>query len=98
MSTAPNAASAYRLRCDARRSRATLGTVLDDLTDHSADILRLLKGIDIATPLTDDRLADYLAADLLEAHDATGISLDAWDSARQFVERRIGHTITPNGA
>ena len=43
-------------------------------------------------------LAYELAADLLELHDDTGISLDNWESARMFVETRIGHEITENGA
>lgn len=37
-----------------------------------------------------EAMARRLAADLLEAHDETGISLDGWDNARQFVE-----TMTP---
>lgn len=43
-------------------------------------------------------LEDDLAADLLELHDATGISLDNFNSARQFVEQRIGGPIQENGA
>ncbi len=39
---------------------------------------------------------DRLAADLLEIHDATGISLDDWPAAREFVEALIGHPITEN--
>lgn len=37
-----------------------------------------------------------LAADLLEMHDATGISLDNWPAARTFVEHLIGRPITEN--
>ena len=37
-----------------------------------------------------------LAADLLEAHDQTGISLDDWVWARRFVEEFIGINVLPN--
>ncbi len=40
-----------------------------------------------------------LAADLLEMHDATGISLDSWPTACQFIEQLTpGITIEENGA
>lgn len=38
-----------------------------------------------------------LADDLLQAHEDTGISLDNWGPAREFVEAFHG-PITPNGA
>lgn len=41
--------------------------------------------------------AALLAAELLEIHDATGISLDNWATARRFVETRIGESIDENG-
>lgn len=44
----------------------------------------------------DEKLAYRLAAELLSAHDDTGISLDDWPTARQFVERRLGKPILPN--
>lgn len=47
--------------------------------------------------LRDHALQLALAADLLEAHDETGISLDAWQAARAFVERHIGKPILENG-
>jgi hypothetical protein len=67
-------------------------------TDHSAAIaaLRARCPSDTAA-LDDEQVATLLAADLLEAHDDTGISLDNWISAREFVERRIGREIEPNG-
>lgn len=37
-----------------------------------------------------------VAADLLEAHDDTGISLDNWSSARGLVETLIGEEILEN--
>jgi hypothetical protein len=38
----------------------------------------------------------HLAADLLELHDASAISLDNWEAARTFVERLIGAEIKEN--
>lgn len=38
-----------------------------------------------------------VAADLLEIHAQTGLSLDHWDSARTFVERHTGASVVPNG-
>lgn len=70
-------------------------------TDHSEQVaeLRRRAGVsDTAPHLTDREVDLLLAADLLEAHDDTGISLDAWVSARTFVERHAGITITENGA
>ena len=60
-------------------------------TDHSQEIAALRK---VASLMLDDDLIIQLnlAADLLEAHDQTGISLDDWPWARRFVE---GHTHTP---
>jgi hypothetical protein len=71
-----------------------------DMTDHSDVIARLRS---LAPPDTSPMLADaevrlLLAADLLELHDLTGISLDAWCAAREFVERTAGITVTENGA
>lgn len=68
-------------------------------TDHSADIARLRSiAVGNGALRPSDRIDMGLAADLLELHDMTGISLDAWRLARSFVERHIGHTITENGA
>jgi len=39
-----------------------------------------------------------LASDLLEMHEATGISLDNWDTARAFVEAFTGAPVVPNNA
>ena len=44
-----------------------------------------------------DAIELRLAADLLEAHDQTGISLDDWPNARRFVEVLTGVTVIPNG-
>lgn len=70
------------------------------MTDHSDDVARLRAACppDTTPMLTDMEVAALLAADLLEAHDDTGISLDNWIAAREFVERHIGHTIDENAA
>lgn len=64
-------------------------------TDHSdvIEVLRLLG--DIAHGMEGIELR--LAADLLEAHDQTGISLDDWPNARRFVEVLSGVDVIPNG-
>lgn len=41
--------------------------------------------------------AATLAADLLDLHKRTGISLDNWDAARRFVEHHTGEQVVPNG-
>lgn len=67
-----------------------------EATAHTIDALILLLD---ALPSNELRLAAMreLADDLLEAHEETGISLDAWVSAREFVEAYHG-PITENGA
>jgi len=68
-------------------------------TDHSADIAHLRdRSSELAAPWAESANRLDLAADLLEMHDATGISLDAWPTARRFVEVTLGHPITENGA
>ncbi len=71
-------------------------------TDHSEDIVclradaeseRLLAGGSAFVALALDT-----AAELLEVHDDTGISLDNWTAPRAFVELLIKHPITENGA
>jgi len=65
------------------------------VTDHKyeIDILRSVHTVQAG-----------LAADMLELHDKTGISLDNWENARQFVESQVRlatanrkFQITPNG-
>jgi len=71
------------------------------VTDHSDVVFQLrarARHGDTHPDLTDDDVALLLAADLLETHDDTGISLDCWIAAREFVERLAGITITENGA
>lgn len=63
-------------------------------TNHSEDIKFLRSEAESGTT-TDNSLV--LAADLLELHDNTGISLDNWASAREYVEILIGHPIKENG-
>lgn len=74
------------------------------MTDHSATIAamretqRLMELIPNPTDLEITlRLAVATAADLLELHDTTGISLDHWVAARALVEHLSGTTIEPNG-
>ena len=38
-----------------------------------------------------------LAADLLELHDRTGISLDAWDNAREFIRATLAYIEADGG-
>jgi hypothetical protein len=52
------------------------------LTDHSRAI-EALRSSSVITPALD------LAADLLEMHDSTSISLDNWESAKTFVETYV---------
>lgn len=44
-------------------------------------------------PRRERRITIRLAAELLEAHDDTGISLDAWPTAREFVEHHLGSSV-----
>lgn len=68
--------------------------------DHEDVVARLRDQCrsDTSPDLTMFEVCTLLAADLLEAHDDTGISLDNWIAAREFVERHIGRTIYENGA
>lgn len=78
-------------------------------TDHSdeiAELRRMAKEVlDEGDSISDDgEFTDsrggyvtlMLAADLLEAHDQTGISLDDWPYAREFVEGLLERPIIPN--
>jgi hypothetical protein len=67
--------------------------------DHTTHIrkLRLRARPDTTPDLTDDELADHVAADLLEAHDLGDLSLDNWVAAREFVERRADIIVAVNG-
>lgn len=65
-------------------------------TDHTAQIAALREHNSIQTSL---------AADLLEIHDATGISLDDWENAREFIRAALDYiefdgdsTLQENGA
>lgn len=60
-------------------------------TDHSEEIARLRERATRKERY--DQLVYLLAADLLEAHDESGISLDAWQPARDLVELLIGDDI-----
>lgn len=64
-------------------------------TDHRDEIAMLYLLCDEAS---DSEVAREfrLAAELLWAHDDTGISLDDWPTARQFVEHRLGCPVLPN--
>lgn len=78
-------------------------------TDHAEEIVELramaaeaLADSDSMSDegvFTDGRLTYLtlnLAADLLEAHDQTGISLDDWPYARQLVEALLESPVLPN--
>lgn len=65
-------------------------------TNHQADIEVLSYGLAFVRE-EQMRRCLRLAIELLEAHDASGISLDNWDAAREFVEALTGQEITPNG-
>jgi len=65
-------------------------------TDHSEEIAMLRQLAGEVTSNTNLVVDVNLAADLLEAHDQTGISLDDWPYARRYVERFIGRSVLPN--
>lgn len=65
-------------------------------SDHSAEIAQLRDQVGDGTAL--EALTLAVAADLLQAHDETGISLDDWLSARLLVELLIGKPILENEA
>lgn len=44
------------------------------------------------------KACEALADDLHMLHQATGISLDDWETARTFVEAFRGEPVVPNGA
>ena len=67
------------------------------MTSHRVEI-DALRGLAINVEDDLQSLMLLVASDLLEMHDATGISLDNWPSARGLVEKLIGHSITENGA
>lgn len=69
-----------------------------DRTDHSTDITALRDRAATYEEGSFVRLTVETAADLLELHDETGISLDNWVAARGLVENLIRHEITENGA
>lgn len=69
------------------------------VTSNAREVVRLLTELRGALPPVDFRLGalQELADDLLEMHEETGVSLDGWVSAREFVEAYHG-PITENGA
>lgn len=64
-------------------------------TDHTDEIALLNRRAD-ATEDRQQRLVIRLCAELLQAHDETGISLDDWPTARQVVEHHLGQPVLPN--
>lgn len=64
-------------------------------TDHSGEIIWLREKAKYKERY--DALVWELAADLLEAHDESGIALDDWKSARDLVEMLIGEPIIESG-
>lgn len=65
-------------------------------SDHSEEIAELRTQVGDGTVV--EALTRALAADLLQGHDETGISLDEWLSARLLVECLIGKPILENEA
>lgn len=70
------------------------------MNPHSDDIDRLRKAAETGTccMALERILMLKVVADLLEMHDATGISLDDWTPARELAEMLIGHPVRLNGA
>ena len=71
-------------------------TLLRERAERTRQAIRIRPSVTMSAAAYAE-LSDLLA-DLLEIHDATGISLDNWLAARSAVERAIGHRITENGA
>ena len=76
---------------------------MEELTDHSEERATLQRKIEwcekfeqVGSNLLETQ-ALRLAVDLLQAHDDTGISLDNWWVARDFVENLLGSPIRENG-
>jgi hypothetical protein len=67
------------------------------LTDHTTAIAKMREEAQNFHHCDLRRLAREVAADLLEMHDDTGISLDTWVAARELVETFTGSPITENG-
>lgn len=61
------------------------------VTDHGEEVMRLRQRAKSKERY--DQIVYLLAADLLEAHDESGISLDSWKPARDLVELLIGDDI-----
>ena len=64
-------------------------------TDHAEEVARLRERAKRKERY--DQLVYLLAADLLEAHDESAISLDNWKPARDLVELLIGDDIVESG-
>jgi hypothetical protein len=63
-------------------------------TDHAEELAVIRAKADKASGM--DKVFIQLAADLLQSHDETGISLDDWPTARRFVEHFTGSPVLPN--
>jgi hypothetical protein len=82
------------LKCVPLKRRNEMETT--NRTDHSGAILTLRES---------DAPGLQLAADLLEMHDNTSLSLDNWPAAKDFIESRVkilfndvSWQVLPNGA
>lgn len=73
----------------------------EKFTDHSTEIALLRLRTHDSQGVEGDRAVTALAylacAELLRAHDETGISLDDWQPVRALVEYCIGRPIDENG-
>lgn len=65
------------------------------VTDHG-DVIAVLRTRAGSAVSEGDKIALHLAADLLTAHDQSGISLDDWPWARRFVEMWGQQPVLPN--
>lgn len=77
-----------------------IGTRLTDYrtTDHRREIRALRERARAGDPDSLETYALAAAAELLAAHDETGISLDGWTEPRALVEMLLEHPILPNHA
>lgn len=65
------------------------------VTDHTEEIANLRRRA--VRKERYDELVYLVAAELLEAHDESGITLDNWKAARDLVELLIGSEIIESG-
>lgn len=88
----------------AKKAAEAVTAYLAERTDHSEsiEVLRETAQVHRENGLVTTAIIYNAAADLLEVHDATGISLDDFGAVKDLVDfalRDLGlNTFTPNGA